>query len=48
MYSYYIEGLNFGPNSFSNFFSVNFLNSFPELMDCLREMPFRITNDVRY
>lgn len=48
MYSYYIEGLNFGPNSFSNFFSVNFLNSFPELVNCLREMPFRITNDARY
>lgn len=48
MYSYYIEGLNFGPNSFSNFFSVNFLNSFPELVNCLREMPFRITNEVRY
>ena len=45
MYSYYKYGLNFGPNSFSTFFSTNFLNSIPEVVNCLRDMSFTIEAD---
>lgn len=38
MYAYYSEGFWFGPNSFGNFFSTNFFNSFPEVMEALRYM----------
>jgi hypothetical protein len=36
MYSFYKNGYNYGPNSFGNFFSPFFLQSFPEFMDTLR------------
>ena len=38
MYSYYAENLNFGPNSFGNFFSPTFYNAFPELVEAIRLM----------
>jgi len=36
MYSFYKNGYYFGPNSFGNFFSPFFLQSFPEFMTTLR------------
>lgn len=41
-YSFYKDGLRFGPNSYGNFFSSNFLNSFPEFMDTLRIMGYQM------
>lgn len=38
MYSYYLNGFNYGPNSYGKFFSAQFLNSFPEFMSSLRDM----------
>ena len=40
MYSFYKEGLKFGPNSFGTFFSTAFLNSFPEFVMALRQMKY--------
>lgn len=40
MYSYYKDGLRFGPNSFGTFFSSNFLAAFPELVSTLRTLKF--------
>ena len=40
MYAYYKEGFKFGPNSFGNFFSSNFISSFPEFIDTLRTMKY--------
>lgn len=37
-YAYYSEGFWFGPNSFGNFFSTNFFNTFPEVVSNLRYM----------
>lgn len=37
-YAYYAEGFNFGPNSFGNFFSTNFFNDYPEVINALRFM----------
>lgn len=41
-YSFYKDGLRFGPNSYGNFFSSNFLNAFPEFMDTLRTMQYQM------
>lgn len=41
-YSFYKDGLRFGPNSYGNFFSSNFLNAFPEFMDALRTMKYQM------
>lgn len=41
-YSFYKDGLRFGPNSYGNFFSSNFLNAFPEFMDTLRTMQLQM------
>lgn len=46
-YAFYKNGLSFGPNSYSNFFSTNFLNSFPEYVDNLRNMKYYL-NDNTY
>lgn len=40
MYSFYKEGLKFGPNSFGTFFSTAFINSFPEFVMALRQMKY--------
>lgn len=45
MYSYYQDGFNFGPNSFGNFFSTNFITSFPEVVNSLRDMSFNISSE---
>lgn len=45
MYSYYKDGFNFGPNSFGNFFSTNFITSFPEVTNALRDMSFNINSE---
>ena len=37
MYSYYKEGLSFGPNNYGYFFSSVFLSSFPEITNALRD-----------
>lgn len=44
MYSYYQDGFNFGPNSFGNFFSTNFITSIPEVVNSLRNMNFNIVS----
>lgn len=46
MYSYYQDGFNFGPNSFGTFFSTNFITSFPEVVNSLRDMSFNINSDT--
>lgn len=45
MYSYYQDGFNFGPNSFGNFFSTNFITSIPEVVNSLRDMSFNISSE---
>lgn len=45
MYSYYKDGFNFGPNSFGNFFSTNFITSIPEVVNSLRDMSFNISSE---
>lgn len=39
-YSFYKEGMSFGPNNFGYFFSSQFLSSFPEFINALRTMQF--------
>ena len=36
MYSYYRNGFYFGPNNFGSFFSTQFIQCFPEIIDTLR------------
>lgn len=43
-YSFYKDGFRFGPNSFGNFFSTGFINSFPEYTDTLRNLKYKIKN----
>jgi hypothetical protein len=38
MYSFYKDGLNFGPGSYGNYFSPTFLSQFPEVVHALRTM----------
>lgn len=45
-YSFYLDGLNFGPRSYGNFFSTIFLNSFPELIDALTDMNSNINTNM--
>lgn len=45
MYAYYQDGFNFGPNSFGNFFSTNFITSIPEVVNSLRNMTFDINSE---
>lgn len=40
IYSYYNEGLNFGPNNYGYFFSPFFMNSVSEYVDTLRGMKY--------
>lgn len=42
MYSFYKEGMSFGPNNFGYFFSSQFLSSFPEFINALRTMQFNM------
>lgn len=42
MYSYYHDGLKFGPNSFGRFFSTDFLTRFPDFINTLREAKFNL------
>lgn len=44
MYSYYHDGLRFGPNSFGRFFSTDFLTRFPGFINTLREAKFHLHN----
>ena len=45
-YSFYLDGLNFGPNSYGNFFSTIFLNSYPELVNALSAMETDINSNM--
>ena len=45
MYSYYKDGFKFGPNSFGTFFSSNFISSFPEFVNALRELRYNMQSD---
>lgn len=42
MHAFYTEGLSFGPHSYGNFFSVNFINSISEIRDFYRYINNRI------
>lgn len=42
MYSYYRNGFYFGPNSFGNFFSTQFIQCFPEVIDTLRSVQIKL------
>ena len=48
MYSFYKDGFKFGPNSYGNFFSTHFLNSFPEFISTLREMKFNLSEGTYF
>ena len=37
-YAYYQNGLWFSPNGYSNFFSTDFLNAFPEIVNTMRDL----------
>lgn len=41
-YSFYKDGFRFGPNSFGNFFSTGFINSFPEYTEVIRNLKYKI------
>lgn len=45
-YSFYLDGFNFGPNSFGNFFSTVFLNNFPEVINALTDMESNINTSM--
>ena len=45
-YSFYLDGLNFGPNSYGNFFSTVFLNNYPELINALTDMTTNINSSM--
>lgn len=45
-YSFYLDGFNFGPNSYGNFFSTVFLNSYPELVNALSAMETDINSNM--
>lgn len=47
-YSYYKEGLKFGHNTFSQYFSTVFKNAFPEYANTLRDLPMVIGTDFRW
>ena len=42
MYSYYHDGLRFGPNSYGRFFSTDFLTRFPSFINTLREAKYNL------
>lgn len=44
MYSFYKEGYNFGPNTIGGMFSTLFLDSIPEYVQALRNIPKEIPN----
>lgn len=48
MYSYYKDGFNFGPRNYGSFFSTVFLNSIPEVVDCLRNMNFTMESESHW
>ena len=48
MYSFYNEGLKFGPNSFGNFFSTQFVTSFPKFINKLRFIGGEITESTYF
>lgn len=43
MHSFYTDGLNFGPNSYGNFFSINYVNQFKEIQDFYRNLKDSVT-----
>ena len=45
-YSFYLDGLNFGPTSYGYFFSTIFLNSFPEVVNALTAMETEINSSM--
>ena len=47
-YAYFKEGLGYGPNSFSQYFSTTFKTSFPEYINTLRELYNSIGEDSRW
>ena len=48
MYSFYADGLNFGPNSFGNLFSTDFFNTYDEFMDALRDIDTFFNDETMY
>lgn len=48
MYAYYQHGFYFGPNTFGNLLSANFMSSFTDVVNTLREMPFAVNPGTFY
>lgn len=48
MYAYYQHGFNFGPNTYGNLFSSNFMASFSDVVNTLREMPYNVNQGTFY
>ena len=46
MYSFYDNGLGFGPNNFGTLFSTFFVTKFPEYIDFLRDMNFKDAESI--
>ena len=46
MYSFYDNGLGFGPNNFGTLFSTFFVTKFPEYIDSLRNMNFKDAESI--
>lgn len=48
MYSFYADGLFFGPTSFGNYFSSEFVSSFNEITDTLRNLDTLFEDETLY
>ena len=48
MYSFYADGFYFGPNSFGNFFSTEFVSNFNEVVDTLRNLETLLDDKALY
>jgi hypothetical protein len=48
MYSFYADGFYFGPNSFGNFFSTEFVSNFSEVVDALRNLETLLDDKTLY
>ena len=45
IYAYHSTGLNFGPNNYGMFFDTTFYNQFPEFVEILRTMQFKVNEE---
>lgn len=45
IYAYHSTGLNFGPNNYGMFFNTTFYNQFPEFVNILRTLQFKVNDE---